>query len=37
VLSDDPLTVAEDAIANITASMTMVGGALVHEAPPWHA
>ncbi len=36
VLSADPLTVPEDAIADITASMTMVGGAMVHERPPWH-
>ena len=36
VLSADPLTVAEDAIADITASMTMVGGRVVHEHPPWH-
>ena len=36
VLSADPLTVAEEAIADITASMTMVGGAMVHEHPPWH-
>ena len=36
VLSGDPLTVPEDALADITASMTMVGGRLVHEQPPWH-
>jgi predicted amidohydrolase YtcJ len=36
VLSDDPLTVAESRLADITASMTMVGGRMVHEAPPWH-
>ncbi len=36
VLRDDPLTVAESRLADITASMTMVGGRVVHEAPPWH-
>jgi predicted amidohydrolase YtcJ len=36
VLSADPLTVDESRIADITASMTMVGGQVVHEAPPWH-
>jgi predicted amidohydrolase YtcJ len=36
VLSADPLTVPQDAIADITASMTMVGGRVVHEHPPWH-
>src|SRR5260370_326854 len=31
VLSADPLTVAEDKLADITAQMTMVGGRIVHE------
>ncbi len=35
VLSADPLTVAEDKIADITAQMTMVGGKIVHETPNW--
>jgi predicted amidohydrolase YtcJ len=32
VLSDDFLTVADDALPNIRALMTMVGGKIVHEA-----
>ena len=31
VLSADPLTVAESAIRDITADMTMVGGKIVHQ------
>jgi len=36
VLSADPLTVAEDKLADMTAQMTMIGGRIVHEmlAPP---
>jgi predicted amidohydrolase YtcJ len=37
VLTADPLTVAEDRLADITAAMTMVGGRVVHEQRPWHA
>ena len=35
VLSDDPLTVAEDRIEGLTSQMTMVGGRIVHETPNW--
>jgi predicted amidohydrolase YtcJ len=35
VLSADPLTVAEAAIASTTALMTMVGGKTVHETANW--
>ena len=35
VLSADPLTVAEDKLADMTAQMTMVGGKIVHETPGW--
>jgi predicted amidohydrolase YtcJ len=35
VLSADPLTVAEDKLADITAQMTMAGGRIVHETPGW--
>lgn len=35
VLSADPLTVEESAIADIRSLMTMVGGRIVHEAPNW--
>jgi predicted amidohydrolase YtcJ len=35
VLSADPLTVAEPAIRDIAADMTMVGGRIVYEAPHW--
>jgi len=35
VLSADPLTVAESAIRDITADMTMVGGLIVHQVPNW--
>lgn len=35
VLSADPLTVAEDRIADLTSLMTMVGGRIVHETPNW--
>jgi len=31
VLSDDPLTCDEDALKDITADLTMVGGRIVHE------
>jgi predicted amidohydrolase YtcJ len=33
----DPLTVAEDALSETKAAMTMVGGKIVHETPDWHA
>ena len=36
VLSADPLTVAEDKLADMTAQMTMVGGKIVHETPGWN-
>ena len=35
VPSDDPLTVAEDKLADMTSKMTMVGGKIVHETPDW--
>ncbi len=35
ILSADPLTVAEPAIRDITADMTMVGGKIVHQTPNW--
>jgi predicted amidohydrolase YtcJ len=35
VLSADPLTVAEPAIRDITADMTMVGGRIVHQSANW--
>jgi predicted amidohydrolase YtcJ len=35
VPSDDPLTVAEDKLADMTSKMTMVGGKIVHETPGW--
>jgi predicted amidohydrolase YtcJ len=35
VLNADPLTVPEEAIRDITADMTMVGGKLVHQTPEW--
>jgi predicted amidohydrolase YtcJ len=35
VLSADPLTVEEVGIRDIAARMTMVGGQIVHESPPW--
>jgi predicted amidohydrolase YtcJ len=35
VLSADPLKVAEDKLADMTAQMTMVGGRIVHETPNW--
>src|SRR4030095_1741632 len=35
VLSDDPLTVAEPGLRDITADMTMVGGKMVHQTPTW--
>jgi predicted amidohydrolase YtcJ len=35
VLSADPLTVAEPAIRDISADMTMVGGRIVHRSPNW--
>jgi predicted amidohydrolase YtcJ len=35
VLSADPLTVAEDKLADMNAQMTMVGGRIVHETPGW--
>ena len=36
VLSADPLTVAQDAVPEITSLMTMVGGRIVHEMPNWY-
>ena len=36
VLSDNPLTVEEKSIADITSLMTMVGGRLVHQTPNWN-
>ncbi len=36
VLSDDPLTVEEIRIREISAEMTMVGGRVVHETADWH-
>jgi predicted amidohydrolase YtcJ len=35
VLSADPLSVDENAIADIRSLMTMVGGRVVHETPNW--
>lgn len=35
VLSDDPLTVEEICIREISARMTMVGGKIVHDTPGW--
>lgn len=35
VLSADPLTAEESAIADIKSLMTMTGGRVVHEAPNW--
>lgn len=35
VLSDDPLTVAEDRLEGLTSLMTMIGGGIVHETPNW--
>ena len=35
VLSDDPMTVEEIRIREISARMTMVGGRIVHETPGW--
>ena len=31
ILSDDPLTIDEDQIPNIEASLTMTGGRVVHD------
>ena len=36
VLSADPLTIEEDAIADIGSLMTMAGGRIVHEALDWN-
>ena len=36
VLSGDPLTVEEKALFEMGATMTMVGGKIVHETPGWH-
>jgi predicted amidohydrolase YtcJ len=36
VLTDDPLAVDESGLRDIAATMTMVGGKIVHEAPNWH-
>ena len=35
VLTDDPLTVEENKVADIASQMTMVGGRIVHETPGW--
>ena len=35
VLSADPLTVEEDALAATTSVMTMIGGRIVHRTPDW--
>lgn len=35
VLSDNPLTVDTNRIADLTSLMTMVGGRIVHDAPGW--
>ncbi len=35
VLSDDPLTVEETSIRDISARMTMIGGRIVYESPNW--
>jgi predicted amidohydrolase YtcJ len=37
VLSDDPMTVEEANIREISARMTMVGGRIVYESPGWHS
>lgn len=37
VLSGDPLQAEETSIRDISARMTMVGGAIVHESPGWQA
>ena len=36
VLSDDPLTIEEKSIADITSLMTIVGGRTVHQSPNWN-
>jgi predicted amidohydrolase YtcJ len=36
VLSDNPLTVEEKNIADITSLITMVGGRIVHQSPSWN-
>lgn len=36
VLSDDPLTIEEKSIADITSLMTIVGGRTVHRSPNWN-
>jgi predicted amidohydrolase YtcJ len=37
VLSDDPMTVEETNIREISARMTMVGGRIVYESSGWHS
>jgi predicted amidohydrolase YtcJ len=36
VLSDDPLTIEEKSIADITSLMTIVGGRTVHQSRNWN-
>jgi tripartite-type tricarboxylate transporter receptor subunit TctC len=36
VLTADPLTVDDAGLRDISATMTMVGGKIVHETPNWH-
>jgi len=35
-LTADPLTVDDAGLRDISATMTMVGGKIVHETPNWH-
>jgi predicted amidohydrolase YtcJ len=37
VLSDDPMTVEESKIPEISARMTMIGGRIVYESPGWQS
>jgi predicted amidohydrolase YtcJ len=36
VLSADPLVIGDAGLRDITATMTMVGGRIVHQTPNWH-
>jgi len=36
VLTADPLTIDETGLRDISATMTMVGGKIVHETANWH-